>query len=79
MSKSGKKITVKKEIAEQVSLQLVSSLTGLKELLGEKKFLNRVKKATKLLVAGVKTKATGEKKGKVKKAKEPGGPAGMAG
>lgn len=57
----------KKSTRKEVSVQLANVLNNLKEALGEKKFERRIKKAAKLLTAGIKTKpAKKEKKGKGK-------------
>ena len=55
--KSTKSISLKKEINQQLTAQLTTSLPALKEILGEKKFENRIKKAAKLLSDGIKEKA----------------------
>jgi hypothetical protein len=58
---------VKKSKRKEISVQLTNTLKDLKEALGEKKFERRIKKAAKLLTAGIKTKpAKKEKKGKGK-------------
>lgn len=55
-----KKIAVKKdpvakeEILKTITEQLLAGLTLLKEQLGDKKFEKRIKKAAKLLTAGIK-------------------------
>ena len=71
MAKSKKKdinpISPKKEIYQQLIAQLATSLPGLKEILGDKKFESRIKKAAKLLSEGIKEKAA--KKIKVEKKK----------
>ena len=75
MSKSNTKnsgVSLKKEINQQLTIQLTNSLPRLKEILGEKKFESRIKKAAKLLSDGVKEKAPEiikEKKKKVSKKK----------
>ena len=56
-TKTTKKVSLKKKFQQQIIDSLASSLSGLKELLGEKKFDNRVKKAAKLLSEGIKEKA----------------------
>jgi HD-like signal output (HDOD) protein len=57
----------KKETRKEIGLQLATALNNLKETLGEKKFERRIKKAARLLTAGIKTKpAKKEKKGKGK-------------
>lgn len=55
--KEGKTISLKKEIYQQITGQLSTSLPGIKEILGEKKFESRIKKAAKLLSEGIKEKA----------------------
>lgn len=67
MSKSKKskeeKASPKKEMSRQVTDQLKTSLDGiLKQLLGEKKFENRIRKATRLLTDGIKLKTPAEPK-----------------
>ena len=61
MSKSKKKntkgISLKKETYQQLSSQLSTSLAWLKELIGEKKYESRIKKASKLLSNGIKEKS----------------------
>ncbi len=63
---STSKITVtkkdhsKKSTRKEIGLQLANVLNGLKESLGEKKFERRIKKAAKLLTAGIKTKTSKE-------------------
>lgn len=54
--------SAKKQAYEQIVTQLTSSLPGLKDLLGEKKFQSRIKKAAKLLSAGIKAKKAKAKK-----------------
>ncbi len=56
-SKSAKSPSSRKKFQQQIMDNLVSSLSGLKEILGEKKFGSRVKKAAKLLSEGIKEKA----------------------
>ena len=56
--KKTKAISRKKEIHLQLITQLSSSLTSLKDILGEKKFNNRVRKAARLLSAGIKAKSS---------------------
>ena len=55
--KDTKSISLKKETNQQLSTQLASSLGWLKELVGEKKFESRIRKAAKLLSDGIKEKA----------------------
>ena len=57
----------KKDARKEVSEQLANALGNLKETLGAKKFERRIKKAARLLTAGIKTKpAKKEKKVKGK-------------
>jgi len=65
-TKTTKKISFKKGFQQQIIDNLGSSLTELKEILGEKKFRSRVKKAAKLLSEGIKEK-TSKKIKEVKK------------
>ena len=65
-SQNGKKISFKKEIYQQITGQLSTTLQGIKEILGEKKFERRIKKAARLLSEGIKEKAP-EKIKEVKK------------
>ncbi|MES2892662.1 MAG: hypothetical protein V4725_11630 [Bacteroidota bacterium] len=46
--------SLKKKMMTEVSIQLSTSLTSLKEALGSKKFDKRIKKAAKLLTSGIK-------------------------
>ena len=55
-SKPTKSISLKKEISQQLTAQLTTSLPGLKEIMGKKKFETRIKKAAKLLSKGIKEK-----------------------
>ena len=54
--KISKSISLKKEINQQLTAQLTTTLPGLKEILGDKKFESRIKKAAKLLSEGIKEK-----------------------
>ena len=56
MSKEKKNTIAGEKILKAVTDQLHTSLTDLKVQLGEKKFNKRIKKAAKLLVAGVEKK-----------------------
>ena len=56
-SQDGKKVPLKKQIYQQITGQLSASLPGIKEMLGEKKFERRIRKAAKLLSQGIKEKA----------------------
>lgn len=63
-----KSATPKKIARTAVSQQLANTLTDLKEALGEKKFERRIRKAARLLTAGIKGKPVKrEKKEKEKK------------
>ncbi|HKZ67244.1 MAG TPA: hypothetical protein VJ111_12845 [Chitinophagaceae bacterium] len=57
LKKTTKNISLKKETYQQLSGQLATSLAWLKELIGEKKFESRIKKAARLLSNGIKQKA----------------------
>lgn len=65
--KDGKGRISRKEIAAQ----LITALPSLKEILGEKKFERRVKKAAKQLTAGIKFKAPKKEKSKKTELKQP--------
>jgi hypothetical protein len=54
--KKDKALSPKKEIRHRVAEQLKHALTSLEEKLGKKEFENRIKKASKLLTAGIKLK-----------------------
>jgi hypothetical protein len=85
MAKAKKKeikpISRKKEIQQQLIIQLSTSLPGLKDILGDKKFESRIRKAASLLSEGVKDKVAKkvkqEKKKPVKKKAEPSNPTGQ--
>lgn len=71
-SKTTEKKESKKATRKEISAQLISALGNLKETLGEKRFERRVKKAARLLTAGIKSKPiktvkTGTGKGKTNK------------
>ena len=74
-----KPISRKKEIQQQLITQLSTSLPGLKDLLGDKKFEIRIRKAAKLLSEGIKDKGSKKieraKKNPGKKKAEPSKPA----
>ena len=53
-----KKISFKKKLQQEITATLNSSLSGLKEILGKKKFDDRIRKAAKLLSEGVKKNGT---------------------
>jgi hypothetical protein len=61
----------KKEIRNQITGQLKNALTGLEEKLGKKEFEIRVKKAARLLSAGIKTKKSKQPKVKAAKKENP--------
>lgn len=64
---AAKPVNEKKSARKEISVQLTSVLNNLKETLGEKKFERRIKKAARLLTAGIKTKPfKKDKKGKGK-------------
>ena len=77
--KETKPISRKKEIQLQLITQLSTSLPGLKDMLGDKKFEIRIRKAAKLLSEGIKDKASKKikqaKKKPGKKKAEPSKPA----
>jgi len=54
--KKDKPLSPKKEFRNQINDQLKNALKGLEEKLGKKEFDGRIKKAAKLLTAGIKTK-----------------------
>jgi hypothetical protein len=56
MSKEKKHTGASEKLLKTVTEQLVTSLAALKAQVGEKKFNKRIKKAAKLLVAGVEKK-----------------------
>jgi hypothetical protein len=55
-TKKDKALSPKKEIRNQVTEQLKNALTGLEEKLGKEEFESRIKKAAKMLSAGIKVK-----------------------
>ncbi len=58
-----KKVSAKKALAQKVSTQLNTVLLStLKKLLGKKKLDKRISKASKLLVAGIKTDSAKKQK-----------------
>ena len=67
-TKNGKPLSPKKEFRNQISTQLMNALTGLEEKLEKKELESRVKKAAKLLTAGIKIRP--EKPAKAKPAKK---------
>ena len=66
--KKDKPLSPKKEFRNQINGQLKNALKGLEEKLGKKEFESRIKKATKLLAAGIRTKQA--KPVKIKAAKK---------
>jgi hypothetical protein len=67
-TKKDKAVSPKKEIRGRVTEQLKKALTDLEEKLGKKELETRIKKAAKLLTAGIKVKPA--KPAKVKPAKK---------
>ena len=61
----------KKEIRSQVAATLFTTFDGLKEGVGSKKFKRNVKKASKVLVAGLKKTSTKKAPRKTKKETSP--------
>ena len=55
-TKVPKTLSLKKQVNLEVVQTLSAALPHLKEIMGEKKFEDRIEKATKLLSAGVKEK-----------------------
>ena len=72
--KEPKKLSRKKQVHMEITETLTTALTGLKEILGEKKFETRIEKAAKLLGAGIKPRKEkakpAKKKGKASDNKE---------
>jgi len=62
-----KPISRKKEIQQQLINQLSTSLPGLKDLLGDKKFESRIRKAARLLSEGIEEKVSKKIKQEKKK------------
>lgn len=56
--KKEKKSTYKKEVAADLVTRMNMQFADLKEMIGEKKFGSRLKKAAKMLTAGIKNKVT---------------------
>ena len=50
------KQSFKKGLKKKIAFQLTDSLGGLRDILGDTKFNNRVQKASRLLSAGIKNK-----------------------
>ncbi|WP_276481419.1 hypothetical protein [Paraflavitalea pollutisoli] len=67
--KKSKPLSKKKETRAAVSEQLTTTLTDLKETLGQKKFARRIKKAARLLTEGIKAKAEKKEKKEQKEKK----------
>ena len=63
-----KPLSGKKELRQQLITQLRTSLAELKEILGDKKFENRIKIAAKLLSEGIKGRVPKKNKEVKKKA-----------
>ena len=61
-------LSPKKQARLQVIAQLQATLPGLQEALGTKEFNSRLKKAAKILTAGLKAKPTKKVKIKTEKA-----------
>jgi hypothetical protein len=70
-TKKDKAPSPKKEIRNQITEQLKNALTGLEEKLGKKEFESRIKKASKLLSAGIKIKPVKPAKSKPVKKNNP--------
>lgn len=69
MAKEQKKVTAK-EVRKDIEQLLEKSLLQLKEILGEKKFSNRVKKAARVLSEGIVVKEKKEKPAKAENSSE---------
>ena len=63
-TKNDKALSPKKEFRNQITEKLTTALTGLEEKLDKKELEARIKKAVKLLTAGIKTKPTKPAKNK---------------
>lgn len=70
-SKKDKAPSPKKEMRNQITNQLKSVLAGLEEKLGKKEFEDRVKKAARMLSAGIKIKSAKQPKPKPAKREVP--------
>ena len=68
-AKQSKPLSLKKQVNLEVVQSLSAALPHLKEILGEKKFEDRIEKAAKLLSAGVKEKKEKPKAAIAKKKK----------
>ena len=64
-SQKNKMLSPKKELRQKITAQLQVALTDLKEKLGKKEFEGRIKKAARLLTAGIKAKAKKLSKNKI--------------
>lgn len=53
-TKKEKKPSYKKQVAADLAARMQTQLADLKEVIGEKKFGNRLRKAVKVLTAGIK-------------------------
>jgi len=77
-TKEPKTLSLKKQVNLEVVQALSAALPHLKEILGEKKFEDRIEKAAKLLSAGIKEKKekpkTSSKKKKSSDNNEPDNP-----
>ena len=71
-AKKDKPLSAKKEFRTHIMERLKTALNGLEEKVGKKELENRIKKATKLLVAGVKLKPAKAPKSKAPKKEDPG-------
>jgi hypothetical protein len=72
-SKPGKDkiLSPKKELRHKITGRLLGTLTDLEEKLGKKEFESRIKKAVKLLTAGIKVKVAKPPKAKPGKKDQP--------
>ncbi|MFT4095454.1 MAG: hypothetical protein QM640_17635 [Niabella sp.] len=64
MAKSTKDQSTKKVIRQEIIVQLENALSNLRDLLGEKKFNSRIRKASKLLTENVEKFAKAKKTAK---------------
>jgi hypothetical protein len=68
-NEADKKLPGKKELKKQLADKMENALPELRDMLGEKKFMNRLKKAARLLMEGLhKDEISKKKKEPVKKA-----------
>lgn len=51
--KEEKSLSPKKQVRQQVAEQIQAALPGLRDVLGDEEFENRIRKASKLLAAGI--------------------------